>query len=186
MRISGGEWGGRNLDVPKGDAVRPTQDRVREALFSMIQGELAGAAFLDLFAGSGSVGLDALSRGAARTTWVELLPKHAAVLRANIALVKAEGRGEIVVADAYRWLEGAGKGRRFDIAYADPPYALGAEKGFAKALAALAAGDVVKAGGLFIAEMKSDQAPDEVVGWELVRDRRYGQTRLAVYRRKEA
>ena len=71
-------------------------------------------------------------------------------------------------------------------AYADPPYALGAEKGFAKALAALAAGDVVKAGGLFIAEMKSDQAPDEVTGWELVRDRRYGQTRLAVYRRKEA
>lgn len=66
MRIAGGDWRGRNLKVPAGDAVRPTQDRVREALFSMLQAELAGASVLDLFAGSGSVGIEALSRGAAR------------------------------------------------------------------------------------------------------------------------
>ena len=72
MRIAGGEWRGRNLRVPQGDAVRPTQDRVREALFSMLQFELEGANFLDLFAGSGAVGLEALSRGAARARFVEL------------------------------------------------------------------------------------------------------------------
>ena len=76
MRIAGGGWRGRTLRVPTGDAVRPTQDRVREALFSMLQGEVAGAVFLDLFAGSGAVGLEALSRGAARTTFVELEPRQ--------------------------------------------------------------------------------------------------------------
>ena len=64
MRITGGAWRGRTLKAPAGDAVRPTQDRVREALFSMLQLEVAGASFLDLFAGSGAVGLEALSRGA--------------------------------------------------------------------------------------------------------------------------
>ena len=71
MRIAGGEWCGRALKVPSGDAVRPTQDRVRGALFSMIQAEIAGASFLDLFAGSGNVGLEALSHGAARATFVD-------------------------------------------------------------------------------------------------------------------
>ena len=71
MRITGGEFGGRTLLVPKTDAIRPTQDRVRESLFSILQPEIGGSVFLDLFAGSGSVGLEALSRGAAHTTFVE-------------------------------------------------------------------------------------------------------------------
>ena len=70
MRIAGGEWRGRNLKSPKGDLVRPTQDRVREALFSMLQNDIPGAKFLDVFAGSGAVGLEALSRGAASATFV--------------------------------------------------------------------------------------------------------------------
>ena len=69
MRIAGGEFGGRTLVVPKSDAIRPTQDRVREALFSILQCEIPGAAFLDLFAGTGSVGLEAISRGAASATF---------------------------------------------------------------------------------------------------------------------
>ena len=72
MRIAGGEFGGRTLVVPRSDAIRPTQDRVREALFSIVQCEIPGAAFLDLFAGTGSVGLEALSRGAASATFVEM------------------------------------------------------------------------------------------------------------------
>ncbi|MBR4476531.1 MAG: RsmD family RNA methyltransferase [Kiritimatiellae bacterium] len=74
MRITSGELGGRTLAVPKTGAIRPTQDRVREALFSMLQCEVPGSAFLDLFAGTGAVGLEAISRGASRATFVELSP----------------------------------------------------------------------------------------------------------------
>ena len=114
---------------------------------------------------------------------MELAPRHAACLQANIAAVKAEARCTVVKADVYAWLSAAA-GSAFDVAYADPPYELGAEKGYARVLALLAERDVVKAGGLFIAEMKGHQAPDESPLWDLVRDRVYGQTRLAVYRRK--
>lgn len=183
MRLAGGEWRGRNLKVPSGDAVRPTQDRVREALFSMLQFELAGASFLDLFAGSGSVGFEALSRGAARATFVELAPRHAACLQANVQMLKAEARCTVVRADVYAWLAASPTG--FDIAYADPPYELGAERGYARMLQVLAERNVVKAGGLFIAEMKAHQDPDVSPLWDLCRDRTYGQTRLAVYRRLE-
>lgn len=183
MRIAGGEWRGRNLRVPAGDAVRPTQDRVREALFSMLLGELPGAAFLDLFAGSGSVGLEALSRGAARATFVELAPRHLACLQANVAMLKAEARCALARADVYQWLATAAVGDGFDIAFADPPYELGATQGYAQMLVTLAERNVVKVGGLFIAEMKSHQDPDENPAWELCRDRTYGQTRIAIYRR---
>ena len=120
MKISGGDWRGRPLKVPAGDAVRPTQDRVREALFSMLQFELADAAFLDLFAGSGSVGLEALSRGAACATFVEVAPRHVTCLQANIAQLKAESRCQVVRADVYQWLATASQSA-VDIAYADPP-----------------------------------------------------------------
>ena len=186
MRISGGEWRGRNLKVPAGDAVRPTQDRVREALFSMLQGVLADANVLDLFAGSGAVGLEALSRGAARATFVELMPRHLACLKANIAMVGSEDRCHVIQGDVYQWLEatsatGLTTGA-FDIVYADPPYEVGAEHGYAKILELLATRGLVNPDGIFIAEMKSGQQPDISPRWELCRDRVYGQTRLAVYR----
>lgn len=76
MRITGGEFCGRNLAVPKSDAIRPTQDRVRESVFAMLAPEIAEVDFLDLFAGSGSVGLEALSRGAKRATFIEASVKH--------------------------------------------------------------------------------------------------------------
>jgi len=185
MRIAGGEWRGRNLKVPAGDAVRPTQDRVREALFSMLQFELAGAEVLDLFAGSGSVGFEALSRGAARATFVEMAPRHLACIQANIAMLKAEARCQTVRADVYSWLASFAGQPAFDIAYADPPYALGAEQGYARVLALLAERNIVRPGGLFVAEMKGHQTPDESPLWDLCRDRTYGQTRIAVYRRRD-
>ena len=198
MRITGGEFGGRNLKVPKSDAIRPTQDRVREALFNMIQFEIAGADFLDLFAGSGAVGLEALSRGAKSVTFVERERRHLAVLNENIeslrpGRVKAGGGASVrpastlndatvVAADAYRWIAThAGPG--FSIGFADPPYALGEEKGYASVLATLAERGVIRAGGLFIAEMTAVQKAEETPGWELVRDRTYGKTRLCLWRR---
>ena len=94
MRITGGEFGGRNLKVPKSDAIRPTQDRVREALFNMIQFEVPGSDFLDLFAGSGAVGIEALSRGAKSATFVESNRRHMPVLLENLRLVSPRGSSQ--------------------------------------------------------------------------------------------
>lgn len=185
MRITGGEFGGRNLLVPKTDAIRPTQDRVRESLFSILQPEIGGARFLDLFAGSGSVGLEALSRGAAAATFVEGSRRHAEVLLQNLKALRAEGRGEVVVANAYRWIE-TYTGPGFTMAFADPPYALGEERGYAQVLATLAARDVVREDGLFVAEMTAVQRAEETPGWDLLRDRTYGKTRICIWRRLAA
>jgi len=183
MRITGGEFGGRNLAVPKSDAIRPTQDRVREALFNILAPEIGGAAFLDLFAGSGAVGIEALSRGAASVTFVEANRKHSAVLQQNlIALNFRPSTFNLVVADVYRWIAtytGAG----FTMAFADPPYKLGEEKGYAQVLVTLAERNVVRPDGLFIAEMTAVQKAEETPGWDLLRDRTYGKTRICIWRR---
>ena len=213
MRITGGEFGGRNLLVPKSDAIRPTQDRVREALFSILQTEIPDCDFLDLFAGSGAVGLEALSRGAKSATFVESNRRHVSVLKRNVAeclvpgaergvpgawcLVPGAERGvpgaesrhqapstkhQIIVADCYRWIATyAGPG--FTVGFADPPYALGEEKGYAAVLATLAERGVIRPGGLFVAEMTAVQKAEETPGWQLLRDRTYGKTRLCVWRR---
>lgn len=195
MRITGGEFGGRNLKVPKSDAIRPTQDRVREALFNMIQFEVPGCDFLDLFAGSGAVGIEALSRGAKSATFVESNRRHVPVLLENLRLVSPTGSPQparpsafrpfnfsTVLADVYRWIASY-SGSGFSIAFADPPYALGEERGYASVLATLAERGVVRPGGLFIAEMTAVQKAEETPLWELVRDRTYGKTRLCLWRR---
>ena len=182
MRITGGEFGARRLKVPRSDAVRPTQDSVREALFSMLGAAVAGADFLDLFAGSGAVGLEALSRGAKSATFVELNRRHIAVVRENAAALAVGERARFVAADCARYL-GAYSGDGFDIVFSDPPYALAEETGFASALAAAAERGVVRPGGLFVGEMSAAQRLEDMLGWELVRDRTYGRTRLVIWRR---
>lgn len=174
------------MKAPKTGDIRPTQDRVREAVFNIIRNEIAGCAFLDLFAGSGAVGLEALSRGARSATFVERDRRHLAVLRENVGA--AEKRGvpagacSVVCADVYRYLA-AHSGQGFDVAFADPPYALGEERGFADTLGVVAERGVVRPGGLFIAEAPSSLDASAVSGWELVRDRTYGRTRLCIWRR---
>ncbi len=180
MRITGGKFGGRNLKVPKSDAIRPTQDRVREALFNILAPEIAGSDFLDLFAGCGAVGLEALSRGARAATFVEQNRRHLAVLNENLSAVGQDAA--VIAADCYRYLTTyAGLG--FSIAFADPPYALGEEKGYAQVLETLASRGVVRPGGLFVAEMTAVQRAEETPGWDLLRDRTYGKTRLCIWRR---
>jgi len=186
VRITGDEFCGRILKVPKSDLIRPTQDRVREALFNIIQFEVAGADFLDLFAGSGAVGLEALSRGAKSATFVEANRKHIVVLKENLSLLSPPpprtSTSELVAADAYKWISGY-SGPGFSIGFADPPYALGEEKGYASVLATLAERGVIRPNGFFIAEMTAVQKAEETPGWELLRDRTYGKTRLCVWRR---
>jgi len=186
VRIAGGEFGGRTIAAPP-SGVRPTQDRVREALFSMLAPVVAGCRFLDLFAGSGSVGLEALSRGAASATFVDSNHRHLELARRNAeTLLPAERRfaANFVAADAYCWID-AYSGDGFDIGFADPPYALGEEKGYAAVLAALAAHGVIAPGGVFAAEMTAAQSADAADGWELLRDRKYGKTRICIWRRNQ-
>lgn len=189
MRITGGEFGGINLKVPKSDAIRPTQDRVREAVFSMLQSEIPGCDFLDLFAGTGSAGLEALSRGATSATFVERDARHIACLNENIAKVLKAARSQaatVVRADAYRYIASyAGAG--FSVVFADPPYALGEERGYAGVLETLASREVVRRGGIFVAEMTAAQASEEAPkDWQLIKDRTYGKTRICAWRRSMA
>jgi 16S rRNA (guanine966-N2)-methyltransferase len=121
-RIVSGVWGGRRLVVPPDRRVRPTAERVREAWLNILTPELSGARILDLFAGSGALGLEALSRGAAHVTFVESHADSLAALRSNVAALGAEPNTEIHRGDAVRYVAGLAAGC-FDVAVADPPFA---------------------------------------------------------------
>jgi 16S rRNA (guanine966-N2)-methyltransferase len=121
MRIVAGEFGGRRLAVPKDSRVRPTADRVREAWMSILGGAVAGARVLDLYAGSGALGLEALSRGAASADFVELSAASLGALEANIRALGVNGRASVHRADALRYAERLPPAA-FDLALADPPY----------------------------------------------------------------
>lgn len=123
MRVVAGAAGGRRLVAPPGAGTRPTADRVKEALFSSLQPLLGGARVLDLYAGSGALGIEALSRGAARVVFVEHDPAALAVLRDNLATVGLPG-GEVRSTDVLTAVRATPAGQTFDLVLADPPYAL--------------------------------------------------------------
>lgn len=122
MRIVAGEWRGRTIAAPRDARVRPTADRVREAWLSIVGADVAGARVLDLFAGSGALGLEALSRGAARADFVEINPPSLRALAANIEKLGAGARAQVRRADALRFVEPL-EVDAYDLAFADPPYA---------------------------------------------------------------
>src|SRR3954451_21693234 len=119
MRVIAGTYGGRTLKTPKGDSTRPTSDRVREALFSILHDRIQDARVLDLFAGSGALGLEALSRGAGSVTFVDLDRAAFAAVKANLAALGAER--EVRQIDALRFLSGA---LQYDLVFLAPPYRL--------------------------------------------------------------
>jgi 16S rRNA (guanine966-N2)-methyltransferase len=168
VRIVAGEWGGRRIAAPPGRATRPTQDRVREAWMSAVAPHLPGARVLDLFAGSGALGLEALSRGAEHAVFVEQAPAALRVLRENLRTLGAEGRTEVVRADAVRHAAGLEAGA-FDLAFADPPYGEGLAAAVAEAFAR------VPFAALLCIEHAADDPLPELPG---ARRRRYGDTRL--------
>ena len=125
MRIVAGEFGGRRLATPRDTRVRPTADRVREAWMSILAEALPAARVLDLYAGSGALGLEALSRGAASADFVELNPPSLHALEANVAALGVAGRTRIHRGDALRFAERLDAGT-YDVAFADPPYSMDA------------------------------------------------------------
>ena len=168
MRIVAGEWGGRRIAAPPGRATRPTTDRVREAWMSAIAPHLPGARVLDLFAGSGALGLEALSRGAETATFVEQSPAALRVLRANVDVLGAAPRARVVRADAVRYAEALEAGA-YDLALADPPYGQGHAAALAEAFARTPFAAV-----LCVEHGRGDTLP-ELPG---ARTRRYGDTFL--------
>lgn len=128
MRIIGGKARGRRLNLPRGYRLRPTSCRIREALFDILP-PMAGMSFLDLYAGSGAIGLEALSRGAVKVVFVEKNKALADVIKRNLGRTEFEGRYEILATEGKRGIRALGKkGMRFDFLFADPPY----ERGFVR------------------------------------------------------
>ena len=193
MRITGGELRGRRLKTPTAEGLRPTQDAVREAVFSMLANVVGGARFLDLFAGTGAVGLEAFSRGAASVVWIERDPRSFRLLQENITALAGDNLWlKAVNADVFAWLGKAIPGRLgepsppFDIVYADPPYETAASPDrTAEIMMALATAGVVAEGGYFVAEQRAGSNSDipATTGWELVTERRYGRTKITVFKK---
>jgi 16S rRNA (guanine966-N2)-methyltransferase len=175
VRIVAGRFGGRRLRAPAGRGTRPTSDRVREALFSILGARVAGADVLDLFAGSGALGLEALSRGAAAVTFVDSAPAAARAIRDNLEAlgVAAEVRRE----DALRFLETAARRpRHYDLVFLDPPYRLAERLGrpLSEALPA-----VLSPAAVVVAE--SDRRAPLALGLPLHDERRYGDTLIRLH-----
>ena len=172
LRVTGGTLGGRRLRAPRG-GVRPSADRVREATFARL-GDLAGAAVLDLYAGSGVLGVEAISRGAASVVFVERAPGSLSVLRANVELLGLGPVARIERGDAPRTVRRLGRsGQRFDLVLLDPPYA-GDELG--RALEALVASGVLARGAMVVVESGRHHPVPEVAGLAPLDERRYGDT----------
>lgn len=179
-RIIAGRHRGRRLEVPAGTVVRPSAERLREALFSMLAHRppgLDGAMFVDLFAGSGAIGLEALSRGARQLVAVEADRAVAAALRRNVEKLGEGERCRLLVGDATRLPRAA---EPADIAYLDPPYTSGLA---APALASLVAGGWLTAASLVVVELaaREDFTPPE--GFAVRDDRRYGAGRILLLER---
>jgi 16S rRNA (guanine966-N2)-methyltransferase len=180
MRITGGQFGGRQIEVPR-QGVRPTQDRVRQALFNMFGESVAGCRFLDLFAGSGAVGLEALSRGAAFVAWVEMERPVLTCLRRNVETLGGDGRS-IYSMDVGRFLKKGLELEPFHIIFADPPYR---RQGRESLLRDIAESSLLAPGGWFVLEESASGAAGGGPGWELRDQRRYGDSVLAFLRRAE-
>jgi 16S rRNA (guanine966-N2)-methyltransferase len=175
MRVIAGRWGGRRLQAPAGAATRPTADRVREALFSILGEHVAGARVLDLFAGSGALGIEALSRGAAEATFVDSAPAAVNAVRANLQALG--GQADVRRADARVFLRGASRaGRHYDLVFLDPPYRLAERLGreLSEPLTA-----VLAPGGLAVSE--SDRRSVLDLDLTPTDERRYGDTVIRIH-----
>lgn len=174
MRISAGEAKGRRLRVPKGNAVRPTQDRVREAIFNALGDRVVGARVLDLFAGAGGLGIEALSRGADGVVFVERDSRTADLLRGNVATSGFAGRAAVWRSDVLRAVRALGqRGESFDLVFCDPPYGEGWVN---RTLVILAGSRVVAAGGVVVVEAERRDAVEAPQEFHVMRRRAYGDT----------
>lgn len=184
MRVIGGVARGRRLRAPRGRQTRPTSDYLREVLFDLLAQQVSGRTFLDLYAGTGAVGIEALSRGASRALFVESARSALATLRRNLEVSGFLDRGEVVpmgVLHFLRWA--ANESRQFDLIFLDPPYERRADA--AAALILIASTELLAPSGVAVLErsIKANPIPTPD-GLERVREVRHGDSSLQLYRRE--
>jgi len=172
MRVTGGTLGGRRLHAPTA-GVRPSSDRLRESLFAVL-GNLEDAAVLDLYAGAGTLGIEAVSRGASEVVFVERAPRSVAALVKNLEALALEDRCRVLREDSVRAVRRlAQQGRRFDLVLIDPPYASGEDR---RALEAIVAAGILAPQGIVVVERSRRHPLERVEGLEQIDERRYGDT----------
>ena len=179
MRVISGKARGVTLMTPKGEHTRPTADRVKEALFSIIQFDLPGASVLDLFGGTGQLGIEALSRGAKRAVFVDAREDACQLIKENLKRAKLESEASVVRCDYMQYLNRCKD--RFDIILLDPPYA---EVFLENSLKVITEIDILQSGGIIIAERPlGKDLPYDFPGFTRSKDYKYGQILLTLYRK---
>ncbi len=180
MRVITGTARGRRLKELSGRETRPTTDRVKEGLFNIIQFDIEGRRVLDLFAGTGQLGIEALSRGASEAVFVDCRKDAAKLVEENLRLTELHGRARVVCGDALSYLSSVRE--KFDIVFLDPPYGTGLLE---QAMERTMGFDILRGHGIIICESAADAPLQEAVPpYTLHRTYRYGKIRLALYRRE--
>ena len=181
MRVITGKARGVTLKTPEGLQTRPTTDRVKEALFSVIQFDIPAACVLDLFGGTGQLGIEAMSRGAKRAVFVDESDKACRLIQENLKRTRLEGEGSVVRSDYLAYL-----GRcceKFDIIFLDPPYA---EVFLENALKKITEIDILQSGGILVTERPlGKELPFELEGYTRSKDYKYGNTLITLYRKEK-
>ena len=179
MRVITGKARGVQLKTPDGLKTRPTADRVKEALFSVIQFDVPNTRVLDLFGGTGQLGIEALSRGAKSAVFVDADEKACSLIRENLRRCKMEAEGQVIRSDYLSYLDRCRQ--KFDIIFLDPPYA---EVFLENALNKISEIDILESGGIIVAERPlGKELLCEFSGFSCSRDYKYGQTLLTLYRK---
>ena len=182
MRVITGKARGVVLKTPEGMLTRPTTDRVKEALFSIIQFDIPGASVLDLFGGTGQLGIEALSRGAKSAVFVDAQENACRLIRENLKRTKLENEGRVVRADYLQFLGQTTE--HFDIVFLDPPYA---EVFLENAIKKISEIDILQSGGIIVAERPlGKEIPWDFPNFRRSKDYKYGNTLLTIYRKLDA
>jgi len=181
MRVITGKARGVQLKTPEGMLTRPTTDRVKEALFSIIHFEIPGARVLDLFGGTGQLGIEALSRGAKSAVFVDAQESACRIIRENLKRAKMEKEGRVIRGDYLQYLNRCAE--KFDIILLDPPYA---EVFLENALKRITEIDILETNGIIVTERPlGKELPWEFEGFSRSKDYKYGNTLLTLYRKAE-
>ncbi|MCL1982489.1 MAG: 16S rRNA (guanine(966)-N(2))-methyltransferase RsmD [Clostridiales bacterium] len=177
MRIIAGKYKGRKLCSPNGDSIRPTADKVKGAMFSMIDGHLAGSVVIDLFSGTGNLGLEALSRGAKKCYFVDVSREAVALTKSNISLCGAGGQSAVIAASYEKAL--AGIPEKADVVFLDPPYKNGLMDACLKFIDEQGA---LSKGGIIVCEHEGgEDLPDGFSGFGMIKGKKYGRVLISIY-----
>ena len=179
MRVIAGNLRGLKLSAPQGTSTRPTLDRVKEAVFSMLTPHLCDASVLDIFAGSGAMGIEALSRGARSCVFVENNRNAAECIKNNLISAKLTNNISLLVEDAFLFLKKTRE--KFDLIFLDPPYA---DNFYSDALRLIKQNDVLSENGLIVAEWDHDFGfTSDLDGFTIIKDKKYGRVEITVLKR---